>query len=381
MKKTVFFGPFIGEFGWEIAYWQGWVRRVCREEFKDYRKIASSFPGREPFYPEVDEFWPVSEEFQALEYSAHAYYTDGWRGGLPGVQFVAQIPRKNFVDGRVEIEYVDQWSEKPLDGEDIEPLALAMLAEFEARLPDDARVIVPWKFNQYDADGIEFGVRLDDEDLPYSQSGGPRPRISLKIHLNHQTPELLKPTAIGRDLFASIIGKDDRPLIALFPRKRDTRRPDKNWPKEKYDQLIPWLQSEYPHYVVAIFGIPGGSEYVDVAPPGCIDLINISDQHRTDIQLAGLGRSVFATGAGTGGHLLSVYAGCPTIFWSKSFPQTKPKSEIFIEMRELNPLKTPMYFYPNLQPEVTEAQNVIKGFEMALWNCLDDKRDNSYIHR
>ena len=83
-QPTVFFGPFIGEFGWELTWWHGWVRKVCMREFKDYRKIAASFPGRQPFYPCVDEFWELPQHFVNLRSSGHGYYTDAWRGGYPG---------------------------------------------------------------------------------------------------------------------------------------------------------------------------------------------------------------------------------------------------------------------------------------------------------
>jgi hypothetical protein len=53
-KKVVIFGPFVGEFGWELLFWQGWVRKVSRSEFRDYWKVAVSYPGREVFYPDVD---------------------------------------------------------------------------------------------------------------------------------------------------------------------------------------------------------------------------------------------------------------------------------------------------------------------------------------
>ena len=72
--RTVFFGPFIGEFGWELLYWQGWVKKVCREKYKDYKKIVCSFDGRQVFYPDVDEFWSLPK----MDISSKNYITDFW---------------------------------------------------------------------------------------------------------------------------------------------------------------------------------------------------------------------------------------------------------------------------------------------------------------
>ena len=52
--KTVFFGPFVGEFGWEMLYWHAWVNKVSNGKFKNYKKIVASFSGRESFYPNAD---------------------------------------------------------------------------------------------------------------------------------------------------------------------------------------------------------------------------------------------------------------------------------------------------------------------------------------
>jgi hypothetical protein len=81
--KTVFFGPFVGEFGWELLAWQGWVRKVCRNEYKDYHKIVCSFPGHYPLYPDTDEYIPLPQWLVDTKLPARAYITDCWIGDLP----------------------------------------------------------------------------------------------------------------------------------------------------------------------------------------------------------------------------------------------------------------------------------------------------------
>jgi hypothetical protein len=54
--STAFFGPWVGEFGWELMAWQGF----CRLKAKEYDKVyVSSFPDMEYLYHDfVDEFIP-----------------------------------------------------------------------------------------------------------------------------------------------------------------------------------------------------------------------------------------------------------------------------------------------------------------------------------
>lgn len=55
MPQVVFFGPWIGEFGWEIATWQAW----CRREAKKYDKVyMCSYPDMEALYKDFATFIP-----------------------------------------------------------------------------------------------------------------------------------------------------------------------------------------------------------------------------------------------------------------------------------------------------------------------------------
>lgn len=60
--KVAFFGPWIGELGWEALTWQAW----CRREAKKYDKVyACSFPGTRFFYEDFAEF--VSHSYTLRE--------------------------------------------------------------------------------------------------------------------------------------------------------------------------------------------------------------------------------------------------------------------------------------------------------------------------
>ena len=91
-EKTVFFGPFVGEFGWELSCWHGWVKRLCRTRYKKYYKIACSFPGHYPFYLDVDEFQALPSDFLKIPISSRNYITDCWIGNYPKPDVEAKLP-------------------------------------------------------------------------------------------------------------------------------------------------------------------------------------------------------------------------------------------------------------------------------------------------
>lgn len=64
-QGVVFFGPWIGEFGWEIMTWQAW----CRAEAKKYEKAyVCSFSDMAPLYQDFAEFVPHDQTGRALDW-------------------------------------------------------------------------------------------------------------------------------------------------------------------------------------------------------------------------------------------------------------------------------------------------------------------------
>lgn len=55
MPRVAFFGPWIGEFGWEISTWQAWCRRMAKKFDKVY---VCSFPGMAALYKDFATFIP-----------------------------------------------------------------------------------------------------------------------------------------------------------------------------------------------------------------------------------------------------------------------------------------------------------------------------------
>ena len=95
--KTVFFGPWVGEFGWELVWWHGWVKKLCRTVYRDHHRVAASYPGRTLFYPDVHEFWAHPAEFPGRSISQNSYVTDYWRSGYPRGNVTVREDRKSVV--------------------------------------------------------------------------------------------------------------------------------------------------------------------------------------------------------------------------------------------------------------------------------------------
>lgn len=334
-EKTVFFGPFLGELGWEFAYWHGWVRKMCREKYQSYRKIAASYPGRESFYPEVDEFWSHPPEITNLKISQRGYITDSWIGDLPKANNPAGIDKN-----------ISQHADN-------------LLNKYREMLPKDTVFYIPHKLNIYCLGGNQYfiGTLFLKGLFLYK-----KPKV-LSAHLGHQAFEPLKATKRGKGFLTKLVNPRQK-MIAVFPRHRTSRRPDKSWVKEKYDLLIDYLKEKYPKYLIGIFGAPGGSYYLNGCPRNCLDFINLPEDLRFDVQIAALERSDLAIGSESGGIHNALLVGCPTIEWGWAISNKKVK--------ELNFLKTRFVFWPEVDPHVETIENII--------NLMMQKKEEEIVY-
>jgi len=319
--KTVFFGPFLGEFGWEMFHWQGWVKKMCQGKYKDCHKIVATYEGREPFYPQADEFWFHPQEIKNLKISERNYIADYWYDNYPKGSGPAD---KN----------IGYYADK-------------LLKDYQKKLPADTIFFVPYKLNSYNYNGKNrlFGV-LWLPGLAIYQN----PKVLSIQGSEEQLFEVLEPTQKAKDFLAKMIDPSKK-LICLFPRRRLSRRPDKNWPKEKYDLLIQRLKNKYPNYAVAICGTPQGSYYSDKIPQDCLDLINVPDDLRFNVQVAALGQAVIALGSESGGVHASMLLEKPTLEWGFA-EKEKP-------IKAVNFLKAPLFFWPESNPSVEKIEDLV----------------------
>lgn len=312
--KTVFFGPFVGEFGWELLSWHGWVKRLCRTRYADYRKIACSFPGRQPLYPDVDEFWLLPKKFLKNRISSRGYITDCWTKGFPKPDY------------------------KPFDLPEVMPLINNVIKDFKKKLPKDTEFIIPWELRYDKEDKRYYGVSIpknpkSDKDF-----------ITYNIPISNQVLEELQPTPEGSKLLKTMVDSKKR-LISIFPRHRLFRRPDKSWRKEKYVTLIHALQREFPQFRIAISGEPGGAFFAEEGvPKDCIDLIRIGPKNRLDVQIAALKQSVIAIGGLSGAILFALAAGCKALTWGEAGGEEG--------FRKANYTRSKIIYYPSTNAPV-----------------------------
>lgn len=321
-QKTVFFGPFVGEFGWELAGWHGWVKRLCRGRYAKHRKIACSFPGRYPLYPDVDEFWPLPQKLLKNRISSRGYITDCWIKGFP------------------------RPDSGPSELPEMRPLVEEVIKKFKEKLPDDTEFIVPWELRYDKEDKRRYGVSIPEDpksDEDFKTYG---------IPLSNQILEKLQPTPQGLKLLKTMVGPKER-LISVFPRHRPFRRPDKSWSKEKYEILIDGLKREFPEFKLAILGEPGGAFFAEEGvPKDCVDLIRIAPEHRMDVQIAALKQSDISVGGLSGAMYFTLATGCRTLTWGETGAEKN--------LRKWNYTKTKLVYYPSTNAPVGTIMEYIR---------------------
>ena len=93
-KKILLVGPWIGEFGWELFCWQGFIRKQSKQFDKT---IVIGRPGNGFLYEDFcDEY---------IEFDPESFDTDAWRchKSKPYKDLVSSIPHSHYLDGQFDI--------------------------------------------------------------------------------------------------------------------------------------------------------------------------------------------------------------------------------------------------------------------------------------
>jgi len=95
-EQTMLAGPWVGEFGWELFCWQGYVRSIA----PNYKKvIVASRVGHEFMYEDfADEFIPVEIPHDA---QSDSWFTRGTQANfadtiIPDIKYDVRVPAKNI---------------------------------------------------------------------------------------------------------------------------------------------------------------------------------------------------------------------------------------------------------------------------------------------
>jgi hypothetical protein len=71
-KKTIFFGPWVGEFGFELLNWIGQCEAI-KNRYPEYYAVASSYWGRKALYKFCDYFLPHTLESNYVDTKANRW--------------------------------------------------------------------------------------------------------------------------------------------------------------------------------------------------------------------------------------------------------------------------------------------------------------------
>jgi ADP-heptose:LPS heptosyltransferase len=304
-KGIVIFGPFIGEFGWELMHWSMWVENVSKTYFTNYEKIVISRKGFNCLYPSADQFITIPDSITRKIKSPRNYICDGLFFGYPSSNtiwnyrfktamldlFKLKIPRKYSID------------KSEMDLGLLKDLNL-FRNEIEKNQESGNKLIrfSPYELNHFNKITFGFDSRGDLNNLS-------QPKRIIPIKLNDQTfKKLIVPATQNSNEITLSNSKNERKFVCLFPRKRLDRRADKNLSESEYLVIIRSLKSKFK---VAILGTPNGSFFSNGVPDGCLDFINLPDENRLEQQIRVLSQSLFAVGGTSGALLLACRVGIP----------------------------------------------------------------------
>ena len=64
-KKVVIFGPWLGEFSYELSWWNPEIRKIRNDRYKDFYSVHIGFKGRRAMYKDfIDEYISIPEELE-----------------------------------------------------------------------------------------------------------------------------------------------------------------------------------------------------------------------------------------------------------------------------------------------------------------------------
>lgn len=305
LNDTVVFGPFIGEFGWELMHWSMWVENVSKGEFSDFNKIVVSRQGHGCLYPSANEFISIPDQIVHQIRSPRNYISDGLFSGYPGINtdwnFRFRSAMKDLLHFRVPHKY-------SVDEPGVDFGLLQELSTFRSQIgrnwksTGELRYYSPFELNHFNNMAFGFNSHGDLRNMA-------QPSRVFPIKVKSQSFEkLIVPAPKHPKAIESAIMNDEIETVCVFPRRRLDRRIDKNLSEGEYLSIIKVLQSKYR---VAILGTPSGSYFSNGVPFGCIDLINLPQDIRLQEQIRILSDSKFAIGGTSGALLLALRVGIP----------------------------------------------------------------------
>jgi len=307
--NNILFGPFIGEFGWELCYWQGWVRKYSKS-FSNSKIYISSFEKSYPLYKDfINKFIPISKKLVDKKYSLNGYF--------PNFKILSEKEKKNFKDlYDQEVVRLKEIVKKENDNEIIHlPFYpqrnrnkfshLTFLIKKILKINNE-KVIN--KENPYK--GIVIENYLDFLINNYEKAWDVQvPPKNFQI-INH-----LRPTNKVNDLYQKIRQKvNSKHFVTLFPRKRDIVRPARNYSENKWEIFIKRLVDDL-KLGVFICGTPEGAGLKQFKYYNVYNTAFEQEKNLLDLQIALLCNSKYSIHSLSGSAYLPMYTGNYTFFF------------------------------------------------------------------
>ncbi|MEA1938661.1 MAG: hypothetical protein U9N14_06195 [Pseudomonadota bacterium] len=249
-KDKVFLGPWIGEFGWELLYWQGWVRKFIADNPNKYI-IAASYEGHYPFYESAHEFWALPDFFTTKGYEmscARVYARD--------------------------------------DAEKAESATTSRQME------------------------LEFETLLEGVKIISPQEAFRQGFIHFREPSYNQKLIALKPSSDAVKKRDSLLVNKE-PYVVIMARKRCLGA-GKNWDDKKWEKLANLLISKLDLHIV-IGGRKGSSALEGYSGDKILNLMEYGDSELyTDLEIAFMKDAKISIGSEGGTLLFSLLCGCPT---------------------------------------------------------------------
>ncbi len=305
MNKIII-GPFLGELGWETLYWSG----ICNQYINkfDFSEIyVICIKGHEGFYPYAKNFFYVPDKYVPPAVSQNAYILDNWINGYPGKATKKINLIRSLRTSIRNLSFKKIYQEKPyLSGGNLYDEINSWLSDLLSRNNlKNCKHLNP--LDESCIDEIGLGTKYIN--------GIPK-IIRPSIYRSYGFSPHIDKELIPEDIKNTIQAKD----IAIFPRYRKERRPDKNSSEDFYVDLINNINSKYPDRNIFLIGAPGGAYFVDKKIPGTIDLINLPaevESSRLLIHMYVLNNIYLSLGSISGAILLALSCGSNAITWGE----------------------------------------------------------------
>jgi len=280
-NKARLFGPWIGEFAHEFLYWKDWVCAEI-ETSTDAVNIVASFPGHHIFYPNAAFYIPHSEKSGILQLSAHGPVVDGFICGYPG-----------NLNGTSH-------------GKNILSYLRTLVNTLRSTGIEHVEVSAPFLYS-----ASSFHSHLIGSDLGYQTSTPAshtwiKPHIHKRYHLAPDDSELV-------NTYFNLLDQT-RKTVAILPRLRSIRRPDKNLSSYFYQQICCKLISSGHNCI--IIGTPNGAHLLEgiFNPKYYLDLVTeIDPMLQLSLHTRAFSFCDFAIGGLSGGMVYALYCKLPSI--------------------------------------------------------------------